>query len=101
MDLGCQNQKRWVKMPYKGYQRVYRCDNTIAPFDDKKRRMIWYKRQRRWKMWIRRKERMSAVDWKFHARWKESSLHMQDAILSKNEPKNANYNENGLLCKVI
>ena len=34
-------------MPYKGYQRVYRCDNKIAPFDEKKRRMIWHKRQRR------------------------------------------------------
>ena len=23
-------------MPYKGYQRVYRCDNKIFPFDEKK-----------------------------------------------------------------
>ena len=69
-------------MPYKRYQRVYRYNNKIAPFDDKKRRMTWYERQKRWKMWSRGKEQTSVVDWKVHERWKESSLQMQDAKLS-------------------
>ena len=81
MDLGHQNQKIWVKGPYKGYQRVYRCDNKIAPFDGRKRRMIWYDKQEVEDM-IERERKMSAVDWQVHERWKKSSLHMQDAWVS-------------------
>ena len=42
----------------KGYQRVYRYDNKIAPFDDKKRRMTWYERQKKMKdmIWKKRKD---------------------------------------------
>ena len=64
MDPRCQNQKTWVKMPYKGYQRVYGCDNKISPFDGRKRRMIWYEKQevedmikRKWERWMQLDEK--------------------------------------------
>ena len=65
-----------VKISSKGY----RCDDKIAHFDGRKRRIIWYDKQEVENM-IKRKRKMSAVEWEVHERWQQTSLHIQYAII--------------------
>ena len=48
-----------IKIPYKGHQRVYRCNNKIAPFDEKKNDLVWETRKMKDKIWKERKDECS------------------------------------------